>query len=216
MCMRFAAVLVGCRKYVVRWGDGIAGCGAKEERLGKRNWQKCLADRNRTSDRWMSAYYSTVHRSTNWATTSSRIPSVGIEPTTLGLLDPRSNQLSYEGEFCHFRSTPVCQYTLFINTFIQQITPILHPNNISVPPISSLYNSITSSCSYSIMMTNIIQLKLFFANTLSIYTSTWRNSQNTLTSDPLLTCIHISSDQSSQYTGRLRCWRSFGAMYMRL
>ena len=25
------------------------------------------------------------------------IPSVGIEPTTLGLLDPRSNQLSYEG-----------------------------------------------------------------------------------------------------------------------
>ena len=97
MCMRFAAVLVGCRKYVVRWGDGIAGCGAKEERLGKRNWQKCLADRNRTSDRWMSAYYSTVHRSTNWATTSSRIPSVGIEPTTLGLLDPRSNQLSYEG-----------------------------------------------------------------------------------------------------------------------
>ena len=26
-----------------------------------------------------------------------RLPSVGIEPTTLGLLDPRSNQLSYEG-----------------------------------------------------------------------------------------------------------------------
>ena len=25
------------------------------------------------------------------------LPSVGIEPTTLGLLDPRSNQLSYEG-----------------------------------------------------------------------------------------------------------------------
>ena len=25
------------------------------------------------------------------------IPSVGVEPTTLGLLDPRSNQLSYEG-----------------------------------------------------------------------------------------------------------------------
>ena len=25
------------------------------------------------------------------------VPSVGIEPTTLGLLDPRSNQLSYEG-----------------------------------------------------------------------------------------------------------------------
>ena len=106
MCMRFAAVLVGCRKYVVRWGDGIAGCGAKEERLGKRNWQKCLADRNRTSDRWMSAYYSTVHRSTNWATTSSRIPSVGIEPTTLGLLDPRSNQLSHEGSACN---TPILQ-----------------------------------------------------------------------------------------------------------
>ena len=28
---------------------------------------------------------------------NSVIPSVGIEPTTLGLLDPRSNQLSYEG-----------------------------------------------------------------------------------------------------------------------
>ena len=26
------------------------------------------------------------------------LPSVGIEPTTLGLLDPRSNQLSYEGK----------------------------------------------------------------------------------------------------------------------
>ena len=28
----------------------------------------------------------------------NNVPSVGIEPTTLGLLDPRSNQLSYEGE----------------------------------------------------------------------------------------------------------------------
>jgi hypothetical protein len=27
------------------------------------------------------------------------ILSVGVEPTTLGLLDPRSNQLSYESEF---------------------------------------------------------------------------------------------------------------------
>ena len=26
-----------------------------------------------------------------------KVLSVGIEPTTLGLLDPRSNQLSYEG-----------------------------------------------------------------------------------------------------------------------
>ena len=43
---------------------------------------------------------TTVHRSTNWAITSIIclcVPSVGIEPTTLGLLDPRSNQLSYEG-----------------------------------------------------------------------------------------------------------------------
>ena len=28
-----------------------------------------------------------------------QVPSVGIEPTTLGLLDPRSNQLSYEGKY---------------------------------------------------------------------------------------------------------------------
>ena len=26
------------------------------------------------------------------------VPSMGIEPTTLGLLDPRSNQLSYDGD----------------------------------------------------------------------------------------------------------------------
>ena len=38
---------------------------------------------------------------------AKRIPSVGIEPTTLGLLDPRSNQLSYEGFLtilAHFES----------------------------------------------------------------------------------------------------------------
>ena len=31
---------------------------------------------------------------------AKKIPSVRIELTTLGLLDPRSNQLSYEGVFC--------------------------------------------------------------------------------------------------------------------
>ncbi len=37
-----------------------------------------------------------VLRTQNTITLGQKILSVGIEPTTLGLLDPRSNQLSYE------------------------------------------------------------------------------------------------------------------------
>ena len=37
------------------------------------------------------------------------LPAVGIEPTTLGLLDPRSNQLSYAG-FLIYRSENVTSF----------------------------------------------------------------------------------------------------------
>ena len=37
------------------------------------------------------------YTSCNFTYHKYHIPSVGVEPTTLGLLDPRSNQLSYEG-----------------------------------------------------------------------------------------------------------------------
>ena len=80
---------------------------------------KNLPNRNRTSDRWMT--HETMHvplQSTALPTELSgvnslsvevhNVPSVGIEPTTLGLLDPRSNQLSYEGmPLCYVGYQPI-------------------------------------------------------------------------------------------------------------
>ena len=62
--------------------------------------KKYLSNRNRTSDRWIS--WHAPLQSTALPTELSRekthvVPSMRIELTTLGLLDPRSNQLSYEG-----------------------------------------------------------------------------------------------------------------------
>ena len=59
-----------------------------------------LSNRNRTSDRWMTNqavmhYYSPPLYQLSYR--EQGIPSMRIELTTLGLLDPRSNQLSYEG-----------------------------------------------------------------------------------------------------------------------
>ena len=74
----------------------------EESRTSSWSWSKkkpkisSLSNRNRTSDRQMTiTFTTTVCRSTNWAIESG-ISSMGLEPTTLGLLDPRSNQLSYE------------------------------------------------------------------------------------------------------------------------
>ena len=76
----------------------------EESRSSSWSWskkkQKSLSNRNRTSDRQMTiTITTTVCRSTNWAIESG-LSSMGLEPTTLGLLDPRSNQLSYEDVGC--------------------------------------------------------------------------------------------------------------------
>ena len=60
------------------------------------------------------------------------VPSVGIEPTTLGLLDPRSNQLSYEG---------------FHDTFLSQ--EIRKPPNCKTHALFPTNNNNRENCSYS-------------------------------------------------------------------
>eukprot|EP00956_Cyclotella_meneghiniana_P011692 scaffold16470_cov61-Cyclotella_meneghiniana.AAC.3 len=56
--------------------------------------KRILSNRNRTSDRQITVYnYSLPLYQLSYR---EGISSMGLEPTTLGLLDPRSNQLSYE------------------------------------------------------------------------------------------------------------------------
>jgi hypothetical protein len=99
------------------WTTSLLGGKACKKMMDVQNqrkaWKKLrdvqnenLPSRNRTNDRQMHVVTQFVSlQSVALPTELSGepfpigivLPSMGIEPTTLGLLDPRSNQLSYEG-----------------------------------------------------------------------------------------------------------------------
>ena len=121
---------------------GIERCGWQEFKMTFFLCGKILANRNRTGDRWISAHYSTVHRSTNGAI--ARKPR-NFTRWTLALTNAKSNSnMLIVTTPPRHKSYQTKKHT---NRNTARSTTDLTPSNNSQksPCTSSIYNHITIS-----------------------------------------------------------------------